>query len=485
MSDQYRPYGRGNPPPASSAFDPITALLQRLFSPENRPKTDPVADAGASLADPLKRVAAFLGGTGTPEAGGMANPLPAPDWLKSLSGTTADVLKTIFVPFYGANKALNPPALPTREAVPPVPSSGNPVVRPIATRSTTSGPGLGGQAIASFPQQTLPAPPELPPPPARGQNPAIDFSRTEEWLNKSAPTPSGQLAAVLGGLSQVGPQREFAVAPTFSEVLASMGAGASKGFAESSRQGAEYARNRAGVSMDQTRLTHENDKENNKILYENAQRTYDTNIANKLAAYKHQLEVAGLNQPTVTSAPNGVIIRQPDAATGQNRISFHETKPAIAQSDRIAEIYKVLTGSPAGPGPELMQAQYMASMYNDNPVLGRAAMMQLAVSQVVNRGTGQAVFGNHYANAVETAKRELQQFNPGLLAKPDEYSRQMYQRVAAILQANQDIMAGTWLERATRQNIGAAMLLRSGQETVYDLDEQGQPRQPAATPPTN
>lgn len=312
-----------------------------------------------------------------------------------------------------------------------------------------------GETVFSLNTPTLPAPPMLQPPPARGGVRGVDFGPTNQWLDKAAPTQSGHLAAVLGGFAQ-GAAGAGQV-PTVGQVLASIGGGGSQGFQRSAGEHTDYAKTRATSALDQAKLKSENDRENSRIAFENAKLAYDTNIRNQTLQYEHELKKHDMAMPKTQLTANGLIVSQPDPTSGKTTVTFHSTKSQMDQLEKIESLAKVM-GMP-GPFAEGIAVKALSDMYKDNPVAGAGAMRQLAVQHTITRGAGPAVFGAAYNTAVKEADKLLRSENPTLISKPAEFQTELQRRVTAILLSQPWINRGEWIPRAAQQGVLAAQIL--------------------------
>lgn len=331
-------------------------------------------------------------------------------------------------------------------------------------------PTNSGQVNLGFNIPDLPAPPLIPQPPVRGGAAPIDFSQTNKWLDAGAPTTSGHLANILGGFAQ-GAAAQGNVTPTFSQMLAQIGAGGTQGFQRSSSEGREYTNTRAQSSERQAIATAENQRENAKIAFENARLAFETNVRNQQTQYDYMLKKFDIAQPKVQMTANGLLIQAPDPQNpSRMTVQFTPTRDQLQATEQIKNL--AATMGMSGPFAEAVAVQTLSNMYRDNPVAGEAVMRQLAIQHTVQRGAGSAVFGKPYEEAVKTATRQLQQENVTLQSRPQDYQQVFNQRVAALLMQHPRIMEGQWIPRAAQQGVVAA----------YVLMPQGQPGTPAPQP---
>lgn len=338
------------------------------------------------------------------------------------------------------------------------PPEGPPPILPIGPArqpTTRQGVGDGFPQGVTLNQPGFPSAPVLDAPPQMGGTSPLDFSGVNKWLDQADPA-GGHMNAVLGGLAKGAGSVSAAAPGAFAATLAAMGAGAAGGYGDSARAGQNYALTRATSGLQQQQLALEHEKEQNRIAFENAKLTYDTNVKNKMMVYEHDLKKTELAMPKVQANTNGIIIQQPDQS-GKVGVNFYPTKSQQEHLEGIKQTAAVL-GLP-GPFSEALELKTISEMYPNNPVLAQAELRRAAVNRVVQNGAGGVVFGPAYETAAKKATQIIQQANPGLVAKPELYQQEFNRVVGGILISQPWIHENKWLANAAPHSMIARAMV--------------------------
>lgn len=406
---------------------------------------------------------------------------------------------------YSAIKAYNAPPTAAPAAGPVAapqmgPMTAPPGVPQVGTRTAmVPGAGGGGQQFDLGTMPQLPAAPKFPMPqtpqlgPAPQVNapqinasiPGYDFTEYKKLLDKAGVGGSENAANVLGGLARGAASVNATEPGSFAKALAASGSGASEGYSKSLALGREDAQRRAAAELQMQSLQHGAAKDQADLAYKSAELNYHASVQNALLSQNRELKQAELGQqtelkkaelgtreaetgyqaglkttemqmPRVQHDANGVTIQQVDPATNKITATYHNTKTFLDHAEKMKDVIQAVTGN--SPVAEATEANMLINSYKGQPQLAQAALTQLAVRRTIANGAGQAVFGTAYELAAKAAKKQLDLENPGLQAKPDEYQKELNNRVVSTLLNDPKINQYGWLHDAANHSVAARIL---------------------------
>lgn len=437
----------------------------------------------------MERIAAALGWT--PGDLGPASMLgaagPSTDQIKTLMSRPAPAagLTTGPIPGIGAPAAITPARPPGRAPITP------------DSRSMELGlgfdPTVSPVTLPPPPQMEMPAGVQVPPLPnlfspikGGGINPA----EYKKLLDQARPDPSEHLAAVLGGLARGAGSVDATKPGSFAAALAASGGGGMEGFKGSAQDMRAYLERRAAHELDiqkfnagqgfetqkfnathameagkiganyeleAAKLKAGADMQKTQISYNNAQAMYENTTKNMLAVQEAQMKNREMQMPKVQHDANGITVSRIDPNTKSVKVDFKPTKDIMDKAENLVSYFKAL-GMP-GPAAEAEEVQFLQKSAGGDAILANELLRKAAASRVIQNGAGPAVFKEAYTDAAKKAQAILQQENPTLAAKPDEYQVELNKRVLSILMANPSINHPGWLNRAAEQRNIAAMIM--------------------------
>jgi hypothetical protein len=336
-----------------------------------------------------------------------------------------------------------------------------------------------------------------------------DPSNLRAILDQMKPDANSNLANVLSGLAGGAGSIDATSAGSFARALAGAGAGGTEGLAKTGRETRDYAGKRAGVELDiEKLLSGQREKEagglidinkaktgetlhragglldvarlqsgergqnitgglsltqmqsadanaRNELAFKNASSVYETGVKNEMTKFAQQQQTQGLLMPKIQHDANGITVQRIDPATGKLDVQFHPTKTILDNAEKMKPMLEAL--NLPGPAAEAEEAKFVMNSFPD-PMLKQEALKNLAVRRTILAGAGGTVFGPLYDTAVKTATKQLQTENPTLVAKPDEYQKEMNSRVASIIMADARIHDLAWTKYAAPHSIAARLI---------------------------
>lgn len=352
----------------------------------------------------------------------------------------------------GAPSTAAPPSpQPTMGPTPPMP------VLPRPGLTTHSIPNSGMTLdLGTMPQ--MPAPPQIQAP-GVPSIPGYDFTEYKKLLDKAGVSSSENMANVLGGLAGGAAQVSATEPGSFAKALASAGAGGMQGFKATQQASREDAQRRAAAELQMLSLQHGASKDAAELAYKGAELRYKADVQNKLLAYEQGMKKFELGMPQIQHDANGVTIRQIDPNTGQISASYHPTKTVLDKVESMGNLIKAF-GKDSSVG-QATEMQMLMDTYKGNPQLAQGALVQLALKQVLSAGGGQSVFGTTYEKVAKDAAKQLNLENPGLQAKPEDFQRELQNRVGAALLSDPRVNSLGWLREGSAHSVAARVLWES------------------------
>lgn len=323
----------------------------------------------------------------------------------------------------------------------------------------------------------LPTPPQLGDAPQQAAPGALDFSKTNSFLDAAKPKPldkesydSMHLSNVLGGLAQGASKVDVTKPGALAATLAAMGAGGQAGMSEATQarligqdrkdtQEQGYNMQRAGVATSQMTAEHQNEVQQNQVAFANAKAKWDTVNANNATKYEGDMKERQARMPKITSDANGFMVQQYNPATQAMEVKYTPTKSIFQNMEKASEMIKAM-GAP-GPAAEAMMVTYITDTVKD-PTIAQAVLEKETVRRTLANGAGASVFGKAY----EAAYKEAESKVPAALQKdPVEYQKAV-QDIAASNLYNALAKSGKrdWLKAAAANGSITAGIL-SGQGT--------------------
>lgn len=430
----------------SAFMDNLRAILAAL-GPAQAPPQGP--GFGESFLDNLKSIAAI-----------PAQPRPSSTAIRqNFSGNLAGIASALGVDPAVTSQLFPRPAGPAKPAETNVPGgpivpanvvpAGPPGRAPIQPDAKAMELPLGFDPTVS--PVTLPAPPQM------GLPGGVNTSGIKKFLEEARPQSSENLAAVLGGLARGAGSVDATKPGSFAAALAAAGAGGMEGFRESAKDTRSYLERRAAGELEMQKIAAQHSLQKTQIEYNNAHAMYETNVKNLLAVQEAQMKNREMQMPKVQHDANGITISRVNPQTQTVNVDFTPTKTILDKADNLVNYNKAL-GMP-GPAAEAQAVQWIQSSAKD-PLVANELMRREAATRTIQNGAGQAVFGDAYTAASKKAQAILQQENPTLVTKPDEYQLELNKRIAAVLLADPKFNHPGWLQRAAQQRIIPAMIMQ-------------------------
>jgi hypothetical protein len=391
-----------------------------------------------------------------------AAPAVPPGTQPSLAprGSVFDTTRTQPTPLDRITSALGFPLMPAPAkpavAAPPaptIPANINPALGP--SRPPISPDAKNMSLPLGFDPTVSPI--TLPPPPQMSLPGGVNTKEYKKFLDEARPQSSENLAAVLGGLARGAGSVDATKPGSFAAALAAAGAGGMEGFRESAKDTRGYMERRAGHELDIQKLQAAAGLQRSQIEYNNAHAMYETNVKNLLAQQEAQMKNREMQMPKIQHDANGITVSRVDPTSQTVKWDFTPTKTTLDKAENLVQLNKAL-GMP-GIAAEAQAVQWIQSSVKD-PTVANELIRREAANRTIQNGAGQAVFGDEYTAAAKKAQAILQQENPTLATKPDEFQSELNKRIAAILMANPKFNHPGWLQRAAHHGIVPAMIMQ-------------------------
>lgn len=408
------------------------SLFPQLF-------TDPAAAGQAAAMDPaviaqLKRILTGIAAVG---GGGPAGLMAAQSAFRSP-----------VMPPTTPNTPVNPSAVPQV----------NPLAMPRVPLTNRTVPDASTLSLPLPPGSELPPPLILPAPPTIGGPAKPNFSKLDEFIAQSKPTPSAHLNSVLGGLAAGAGSVPSTEAGSFARALAQAGAGGTQGFATSAKSFTDYAKNAASTELDKSKLIQDQQNHAASIAAQNVRLQYEVIMKNAEAKQQYLTQQRQELMPVVKSDANGITIQQMDPESKKINVQYKPTKPLLDNAEKIAGIIKATGGS--GPVADTYETNLIVQSAANSPEQLPVLMKQLALRQVMRNNAGPAVFGPAYEAAYKIVDKQLSTEAGNMkVQKPLEYNLLLQERIQAELMRQPWFNRTDWIPVAAPHSIAAQTMM--------------------------